>query len=174
MGSNFDHSKQSDDFENLNMDFIERALKETTKGLPDDEKGRIEAFLSRTSVLQSLWYAPMPPPEILKAYNEVIPDAANRILRLLEVKSGHRQKVQEITVLGRLKERYKGQLFALIIALAFLFVSFVLVLEGHDVSGTIIGSVDLVALVSVFAYRRNVVKRQLSAKGKDFFSDISP
>jgi uncharacterized membrane protein len=51
-----------------------------------------------------------------------------------------------------------GQLFGFIIALAFLLVSAWLINGGHEVAGVILGSVDLVALVTVFVYGVNSSK----------------
>lgn len=49
---------------------------------------------------------------------------------------------------------WAGLLSALIIALSFLGVSAALVAAGHGLAGTVIGTVDLVALVAVFVTGR--------------------
>ena len=49
---------------------------------------------------------------------------------------------------------WAGLISALIIALSFLAVSAGLIAAGHEVGGTVMGTVDLVALVSVFVVGR--------------------
>jgi hypothetical protein len=48
----------------------------------------------------------------------------------------------------------RGQLFGFLIAMLFLGASTAVVLAGHDVAGTILGTIDLVALVTVFVVGR--------------------
>ena len=58
----------------------------------------------------------------------------------------------------------RGQIFGFIIAIAFLIASFVLILKGFGVYGTIIGSIDLVALVTVFVIGRNTQRKNIQDK----------
>lgn len=51
---------------------------------------------------------------------------------------------------SQLRLEWAGLLAAWSIALCFLIVSGLLIADGHDVAGTILGSVDLVGLVAVF------------------------
>lgn len=58
--------------------------------------------------------------------------------------------LETIVVTRELNQSGKGQNYAFVIALAFLLIEATLVYLGHDVSGTIIGSIDLVSLAAVF------------------------
>lgn len=127
-------------------------IEDMIKSLSDDEKEAIGVFLSRSALFRSIWRAPIPPPEILKTFNETAPNAADRILRLSEAQTAHRHMIQKMIVSRGLKQSGRGQLLAFTIALSFLFAAVLLVLNGYPVSGTIIGTVDIVALVSVFIY----------------------
>lgn len=53
-----------------------------------------------------------------------------------------------------------GLITGFLIALAFLGVSAWLIHEGHDVSGTILATVDIVALASVFVYANSGRRRK--------------
>ncbi len=46
----------------------------------------------------------------------------------------------------------KGQNYGFIIAILFLVAASVLIGLGHDTAGTVLGTIDLVALVAVFVY----------------------
>ena len=50
--------------------------------------------------------------------------------------------------------QWAGLVFGFLVTLAFLAVATYLIQNGHDVAGTILGSVDLVALVAVFVAGR--------------------
>jgi uncharacterized membrane protein len=49
------------------------------KDLPGPQKKAMIALLMAQS-----WKGPLPPPEVLKGYNEAIPDGAERILKMAE------------------------------------------------------------------------------------------
>ncbi len=65
---------------------------------------------------------------------------------------------------GDLKQSNLGQIFAFIIAMSFLGVSGFLIYIGHEISGSILGTVDLVALVTAFLVGRHQQNRDLSDK----------
>ncbi|WP_298797037.1 DUF2335 domain-containing protein [uncultured Pseudonocardia sp.] len=91
-----------------------------------------------------------PTPADLMAYEQCMPGATARLVRMAEKEQEHRHQMN----LESAKLRQRGQRFGLTIALAFLAVAGVLIFTGHDTAGTIIGSVDLVALVAVFVTGR--------------------
>ena len=53
--------------------------------------------------------SPLPVPEDFKAYGEVIPDAPERILCLMEQQVGHRISTERDIVTSGLKESRRGQ-----------------------------------------------------------------
>jgi hypothetical protein len=93
------------------------------------------------------------PPEF-ESYRDADEDV-RKLLRLL-MKRRYRQA----------RERYylnmAGLVTGFIIALAFLAVSGWLINGDHDAAGVILGSVDLVALVSVFVYAHTRLTRQIT------------
>ena len=40
------------------------------------------------------WQGPLPPPGALRQFNEIIPDGADRIMKLVEGEQGHRHKIE--------------------------------------------------------------------------------
>ncbi|HEX2846792.1 MAG TPA: DUF2335 domain-containing protein [Chitinophagaceae bacterium] len=165
MGSSRSQAKEQSVMESPAGDIkeISEEAEEMLKDLPEAQRESIRDLLIGISFSRSAWSGPLPPPEILKAYNKATPDAAERILKIVEAQSIHRQSLERAAISGQLKESGRGQLFGFIVALSFLMASVLLVLKGHDVSGTIIGTVDIVALVSVFIYGKYSQKR-----GKEF------
>lgn len=95
---------------------------------------------------------PLPHPGMLKEYDSVVPGAADRILASFERQQEHRQALEKRVVFGGSRRAAIGQILGFLIALAFLAAAVFLVQDGHAVAGIILGTVDLVALVSVFVY----------------------
>jgi uncharacterized membrane protein len=106
------------------------------------------------------WKGPLPPPEVLKGYNEAIPDGAESILKLAENQSQHRMKMEATVIPEDQRQSARGQVFAFIITIAFLVAATFLIFYGHDTAGTVLGGIDLVALVSVFIYGKTEQRRE--------------
>jgi uncharacterized membrane protein len=43
----------------------------------------------------ALFSGPIPPPDLLERYNQIIPEGADRILKMAEKQSAHRQKIEK-------------------------------------------------------------------------------
>lgn len=104
---------------------------------------------------------PIPPPEILARYNEIIPDGANRILKMAELQSSHRIELETIVIKGDNRRANWGLVTGFTIGVLIIVLSFILILKGHDRAGTVLGTTDLIGLVSVFVFGRITKQKQL-------------
>lgn len=95
---------------------------------------------------------PIPPPDLLAKYAEIIPDGATRILAMAEKQSKHRQCIEKWAVIGGTVLSYFGVLCALLIAYGTLHFGSQLILENHVISGSIFSGIGLVSLVTAFIY----------------------
>ena len=60
---------------------------------------------------------PLPAPQILLQYNQIIPGAADRIIVMAEQQASHRQKLEQIVVKSGARDSLLGLIFGLIIGL---------------------------------------------------------
>jgi uncharacterized membrane protein len=96
---------------------------------------------------------PLPSPEVIRDYEQVLSGAADRIMTMMEHQAEHRMDMERALVEGAVRTERLGQVFGLgVVLLAFL-VSAWLITHGHSVAGTVLGVTDLVGLVAVFAKR---------------------
>ncbi len=81
----------------------------------------------------SLTYqSPIPPPEILARYNTLVaPDAANRLLQMVEKQEDHRMHLERTAIEGELKRANWGMAAAFVIAIAGIVSSVYLIANGH-------------------------------------------
>jgi len=70
----------------------------------------------------SSFSGPLPPPEILKGYNNILPDAAERILVMAENQSIHRQDLEKTLVYGNVRHDFLGMIFGFIICILLILV----------------------------------------------------
>lgn len=114
----------------------------------------------------SRWSGPLPPPDELEGYDRVQSGLADRIVRMAEQQSEHRRSLERIVVEGGARRSDRGLTLGFALAMAFLVASVALILAGHAVAGTILGTVDLVTLVGIFVYSSQDVRKELREKAE--------
>ena len=107
---------------------------------------------------------PLPAPEELAAYNQIIPEGADRIMKMAEHQSAHRISLETTIVNSQQKQSFCGQVFGLIIGLSGLGLATFAAIHKQPWFGSIIGGSTLVSLVSVFVYARRGQKDDLNKK----------
>jgi uncharacterized membrane protein len=96
----------------------------------------------------------LPAAETISTYEEVLPGAADRILRMLETQADHRMSMERTLVEGAARTERLGQLMGLVIVLVVFLVGAVLIVSGHQIPGTLLAIADLGVLVAVYVGRR--------------------
>ena len=109
----------------------------------------------------SQFSGPLPPPEILEYYNRIIPDGANRILKLVEQQQGHRHHLEKTVVEGDVKRADKGLIFGFIVALIIAIGGMVLIGIGCDISGLVLILGGIATLAGIFVYSKQTRKKEL-------------
>jgi uncharacterized membrane protein len=109
---------------------------------------------------------PLPPPELLRQYEEIVPGLAKEFGEAFVRQGKHRQRMEWNHLIHGIIRSYAGLVAGLIIVLAFGYLAFLTIMAGHEVPGTIFGTVDLVALAGVFVYGYQKVTDDLAEKRK--------
>lgn len=136
--------------ESLDQVFPEE-IKEILDSIPDAEKReKLELFVCR----YRFFSGPLPPPEDLNRYDQIIKNGAERIMKRAERQSAHRMEIEKIAIKEQLKQSGKGQNFGFILAILFLIASIVLAMTGHETVASIIGGTTLVSITAVFVTDR--------------------
>ncbi len=93
---------------------------------------------------------PLPDPETLAQYSEIIPNGAERIMLMAEKQLNHRIKMENKVVSGQLFQSNLGQLLAFLIGLAALGSANYIIISGHEWTGVVLGVGGLTSLVTAF------------------------
>ena len=102
-----------------------------------------------------IFSGPIPPPEILEAYERVVEGSANRILTMAEEQSKHRKKLEEIVVLGGSRNQAAGMIFAFVLSLVIVGSGAFLIYHDKSLEGF--------GLIGVFVYGKNTQLKELKA-----------
>ncbi|MBZ5704213.1 MAG: DUF2335 domain-containing protein [Acidobacteriia bacterium] len=133
------------------------------------EERRREAAAIREAAIEISRYhsGPLPPPEDLAKYEQILAGAADRIIRMAEQQSTHRQHLEKVAIESNASTQKWGLVCAFIIAMSAIWGGIWLSLKGMSGAGlaTIIGA--LVALVAVFVYGKSGQKKELQKKAEE-------
>jgi uncharacterized membrane protein len=94
----------------------------------------------------ALTTGPIPPPEQLAAYDQIVPGAANRILTMAE----HEQNGRLSILTAQVRQSARGQWMAFTLALCFLAASVWVTLAGSPIVGGVLGGTTVVGIVAMF------------------------
>lgn len=93
---------------------------------------------------------PLPDPDTLAQYSEIIPNGAERIMSMAEKQFDHRIKMENKVVSGQLFQSNLGQILAFLIGLAALGSATYVIISGHEWTGVVLGVGGLTSLVTAF------------------------
>lgn len=113
--------------------------------VPEEDKQKIMEM-----VHASHYSGPIPPPELLRQFDEIIPNGADRIFKMTEEQSAHRREIEKSVVDANNRDSLLGILFGGVIGITGVLSGAYLISLGHPVAGTIFSGGTLVSLVGVY------------------------
>lgn len=132
--------------------------------ISDEKKTKIiHAFLS-LKVEKSSFSGPLPHPDILQKYNNVLSGGAERIITMAEKQSAHRIAIEEYTIKEQLTQSKLGQIFGFILGVFGFSLATALAILGHDAIAGIFGTTTIIGLATVFVLGRKSQTKETSIK----------
>lgn len=116
--------------------------------------------------VEASYVGPVPPPGMLAQYNDVIPDAAQRILVMAERQSAHREELETIVIKAGVKSQTRGAWFGFIISMTAILGGIYLITLGKDGQGLAAIISSLVALTAVFVIGKRKESKELKEKSE--------
>jgi uncharacterized membrane protein len=113
---------------------------------------------------------PLPPPEALERYNQILPGAAERIIAMAETQHQHRQGLERHVIHSNVKAQKLGTILGFIVAMTVVLGGMYLVHEGKNAPGLAAVLTALASLVGVFLYSKREQQKDLAKKTEDLAS----
>lgn len=106
---------------------------------PGSNSGSTDRVLSHTHITQT-WNAPFLPPDIMKRYDEVVPNGAARLFQIFEDETKHRREMDSRTLGFQGRDLLIGKIFALLFVLAVLGVTMFAIQNNSPWVAAILGA----------------------------------
>lgn len=137
------------------------------KGIVSEEKKRGKIISVVAPILTASFKShigPLPSPETLKQYDELLPGTAERIISMAERQNIHRIDLENKVITRQLQDSRVGQFMGFLIAVLFAAVAYSLGMNGHDTLAGVLGGSTLVSLVAIFVVGKKKQGQDLQAK----------
>lgn len=134
---------------------------EIFKGVPLKKKMEILHSFSVISIQHNSHSGPLPDAETLIKYDSVIPNGADRIMKMAENQQLHRISIENKVITSQSSQSKLGQIFGLIIGLVGIACGTYLAANGVPTVGGIIAGGTVVSLVSVFVIGKRAQRKNL-------------
>lgn len=116
--------------------------------LPDNKKGEM---IQKLEMSRSITYSgAVPPPEMLREFDKIIPNGADRFMKMAEEQSEHRRKIEQKIVESNVKNENLGLVFAFSISIIGLISAAILAYKGNNVGAGVFAIPALGGLVNSF------------------------
>ena len=137
---------------------------EFIKKQPSDVQEEVVNELIAQRIESMTYSGPIPHPQLLKEFNDVIPNGADRIMTMAEKQSGHRITLEEKVVNANNRDSFLGVVFAGVIALLIVLGAIFLINNNKDVQGFSLLIGASVAYISVFLKSKSRDDKDLKEK----------
>jgi uncharacterized membrane protein len=151
---------------------IEAEISKIVPNLPP-EKLRLVATAAMEIVVQHS--GPLPPPQILAGYDQVLPGLADRIVSMAESDLRHHQDMQKTALDGEISERKMGQIGGTLVTIVALVISAWVAVSGYPVLGGGLASLTLLGIVTTLIGGREwLIAKAFSLSKKPDRAPTSP
>lgn len=96
---------------------------------------------NQTAIIQEHFSGPLPHPDILEKYEQIVPKAAERILAMAERQADHRQKLERLESKSDVVLSFTGQICALVFVLSTIGGATYCIAKGQPVGGGVLGGI---------------------------------
>ena len=119
-----------------------------------EEKEKEQVRQVVAEVIRSEFSGPIPPPSIIKGYEEVLPGSADRILTMAEKQSNHRQEMEKRIIRTESRDSLLGILFAFMLGGGRIIAAVIMVIlvpkSAGAISGAVLGVTGVVSIIATF------------------------
>jgi uncharacterized membrane protein len=116
---------------------LERVLREAGVNTHDPEVQRTVEVISVSSI-SARGTLPLPPPQLLAEYQEVVPDLPQRLINWTETQAAHRRRLEILKAEGQERRMNRGQWGALAVALGGLLIAGIVGVYGNGLASAFI------------------------------------
>ncbi len=153
---------------------IYKELIERLSQLQGEDPEKLEKIFLKKELRQvsSKFSGPIPPPELLEGYENIVPGSADRIIRMTERQIDHRTNIESLIVKGDNRRADKGLTFAFMLGILCIVVAAALAYLGQPNVAIVIIVVLFGTGTTTYIYGTNVRKQERENKAEELLKSL--
>jgi uncharacterized membrane protein len=124
-------------------------------------------MVTASAEISTMRSGPLPEAQEYERYESTLPGAAERLMKMAETQSLHRQELEKAVIRSNIRDSLLGIVCGFCICVVTIVCGTIAILNGHDWPGALLGGSGIVGLASVFVYGTRSSKRELAEKKRD-------
>lgn len=133
---------------------------------PENIKEELVEVLVAEQTHSMTYSGPIPHPDLLRQFDDVIPNGADRIMKMAEIQSAHRQQLEAKVVNANNRDSLFGVISATLICLTAIIGAIWLLSLGKSIEGLAVLITSLGSVVYVFIKGRKADYNDLKSKSQ--------
>ncbi|WP_164505112.1 DUF2335 domain-containing protein [Companilactobacillus hulinensis] len=129
---------------------IEKVLKK----LPKEDRDKVISIITSTH-----FSGPIPRPEILKKYGEIVPEAPRKIIDNSINEAEHRRKFDDMALNATVHENNKRLNLATLVCMTMIICGTVLILNNHEITGGLLAGTTLLGVLGTYLKKNQNTKK---------------
>jgi len=134
------------------------------KPLAKDDESLANSSINKQEINISHWQGPLPPPETLEKYDQIVPGMSERLLDLFEKQAKHRMQLEKDVVHSNIVNTKKGQWFAFILSILIVITAACCAYIGQSNVAIALVGFDVAGLASAFCFNQYLQKKERKEK----------
>lgn len=129
---------------------------------PPSDKARAQALaiLTQIQVRAEPYQGPIPHPDMLRAFDALVPGSAEKIINQMIKQSDHRMSLEQFVIRGDSRRADWGVVAGVIVTIAAFALAGLLVMQGLSLAGLGVFVASLAGLIGVFVYGAQLRKAE--------------
>ena len=136
------------------LETLPKEIQASIKKFPKEQQEKVILTIYRQISIQQTYVGPIPSPEMLSGYEEIVEGSAKLIIDKFDKQFAHRVEMEKTVIPNQVSQTTRGQWFGFIIAMTAIGCTVYLSITGHEDVAKVLGGTTMVSLVSVFVIGR--------------------
>ncbi|MBP8725724.1 MAG: DUF2335 domain-containing protein [Saprospiraceae bacterium] len=141
------------------LETLPKEIQASIKKFPKEQQEKVILTIYRQISIQQTYVGPIPSPEMLSGYEEIVEGSAKLIIDKFDKQFAHRVEMEKTVIPNQVSQTTRGQWFGFIIAMTAIGWTVYLSITGHEDVAKVLGGTTMVSLVSVFVIGRFFSKK---------------
>lgn len=145
---------------------LDSEVEEIVEDIEKRPKSEQRAMIAHV-VSQSLYKGPIPPAEMLKEYEKVLPGSADRIISMAERQQSHRHKLELTVIKSNSRDSKMGIIAGALLSFALIVIGGLGIVTGYPGIGAFLSVSSIATLAGIFVYGTRSNREEREEKNKD-------